>query len=228
MTVFRHQSLPKAKRFYEINGLIRLGSKYQADDIRDEGIRRLKAEFPSDMASWDKVVLVPFPVFDAFCAVNLARDFDLPHAHNCAIYCATACPAVNLVSGAETDYGSHVSLHPEDAALCICARTSLTAAAQKLHLELVSLVPEAPYRPESRCQTQAVCAQAISQLKSSVIRRQWRVRFFPLSPSQKILQHFFSKYILCDECRSFYYERSDEMRQALRDDLGNVLRLFQH
>lgn len=33
--------------------MIRLGRKYEIDHLRDEGLTRLKLEFPSDLNGWD-------------------------------------------------------------------------------------------------------------------------------------------------------------------------------
>lgn len=113
--------------------MLRLGSKYQVDHIRDDAIYRLQLCFPSHLEHFDSSLHVKSeqpPISDitgkdAICVVNLARKFHLDALLPAALY--TCCQLGNayLVNGVSYPNDITEKLSPDDLLLCLDTRDTL-------------------------------------------------------------------------------------------------------
>jgi hypothetical protein len=117
--------------------MLRLGQKYEFDELRDDAVMRLESFFPPTLAAFkirggflSKIVEYPGLPYDA---INLARQTGLLSILPAALYSASAFPSAvidihrNILSGLAGVDGKLVHLSPEDKATCILATSTLLA-----------------------------------------------------------------------------------------------------
>ncbi|TCD63775.1 hypothetical protein EIP91_004958 [Steccherinum ochraceum] len=114
--------------------LIRLGDKYQVDELLEEGKERLQARLPGTLAAWDELYY-PHGIEDdedvwpdsvhAIAMANLASQHNMAEVHVRALYRCTLLEPATLVGGCPGPEGTREYLSPPDLARCMAARTAL-------------------------------------------------------------------------------------------------------
>jgi len=115
--------------------LIRLGHKYQFDDVQREGVRQLKLFFPEDYASWMKMYTYGLGSPEIRCspqetirAVNLARLVGAETVLPAALYACCQLDSPDLVNGYVGPDGIIERLSLEDLVRCIDGAKALQTA----------------------------------------------------------------------------------------------------
>ncbi|KAI0071962.1 hypothetical protein K474DRAFT_1651758, partial [Panus rudis PR-1116 ss-1] len=129
--------------FSEVSALLHLATKYQADSIRKEAIRRLIIWFPSNLKEFARSPAIrwteeldEFDVqdlelsgvhkWDAIAAVNLARSMDVPEILPPAFYVCANLPIETLFKGHTDKNGRLHRLSVDDVKLCLSGKEKLS------------------------------------------------------------------------------------------------------
>ncbi|EIW56891.1 uncharacterized protein TRAVEDRAFT_128265 [Trametes versicolor FP-101664 SS1] len=122
---FTQQARPS---FHMISAVIRLGHKYQMENIVTEGVNYLKRWFTSDFTAWSAGALyepdAPLECEHAIGVVNLARLVDAPSLLPTALLMCCGL-AGQAVTGFAREDGSRETLAPDDLARCFKAHSRL-------------------------------------------------------------------------------------------------------
>ena len=117
-----------------IQSLLRLGTKYQIEDLRDEALHYLQQILPGEIAQWDQVEKdseVERRPADIISMVNLTSELNIGSLHLRALYLCCQLPAHLIVHGVEHPRG-RVQLSPEHVVLCFDGRARLTSWKQSM------------------------------------------------------------------------------------------------
>ncbi|KAF7340554.1 hypothetical protein MSAN_02126900 [Mycena sanguinolenta] len=129
-TFYKEQEKP----FALVAAMLRLGQKYEFDQLREDAVSRLERRFPTTLplfrAGADLSGIAEYPglVYDA---INLARTAGLPSILPAALYAACTSSGKlaeiqkNILHGLPRADGKLVQLTSEDKALCILATTAM-------------------------------------------------------------------------------------------------------
>lgn len=209
--------------------MLRLGSKYQVDHVRDEAIHRLRRCFPSKLSAFPaRNVYLQDPGFalmesiflrkkDAIGVVNLARAFDLNFLLPPAFYLCAQLDYDELVDGVKDDCveGGIMKLSPYDLKLCIKGRGLLTKA------DVRSLQPLFFPVASAGCQKTAECIDT----KRALVQELWYENL--ANPNALVeARHWLKSYALgrqnplCPSCVEDLMDAYDVQRQQTWDSLG--------
>ncbi|KAJ7605105.1 hypothetical protein DFH06DRAFT_260645 [Mycena polygramma] len=126
----------QAKPFALVAAMLRLGKKYEFDQLREDAVARLERSFPTSLEHFRKrqkraqIVSYEGLMYDA---VNLAREMGLLSILPAALYCASADgPEIAevhraILHGLPGANGVPVHLNPDDKAVCLLAMSPLLA-----------------------------------------------------------------------------------------------------
>ncbi|TDL16702.1 hypothetical protein BD410DRAFT_795103 [Rickenella mellea] len=116
--------------FEKISGLLRMSTKYQMDDLRNEIISHLALAYPSTLEKYLEVVnaktqLPLFPPFHGqhFAVVALAREIDASILLPAALWRSMCMPTQDILQGAVDLNGTRHILSPTDIQLCILKKS---------------------------------------------------------------------------------------------------------
>ncbi|GBE89172.1 hypothetical protein SCP_1501800 [Sparassis crispa] len=119
----------------EVAALVGLAQKYQIEDLREDGILRLKTCFTDKFDVWEDILnksqasysstLMRFRPTDAIAAVDLAHRTDTLSMLPIALYLCCTLESSYLIRGVTRADGTVERLSPEDLERCLDARTYL-------------------------------------------------------------------------------------------------------
>lgn len=218
----------------EVSAMLRLGSKYQVDHVRDEAIHRLRRCFPSKLSAfparnvylqdpgWALSESISLRKKDAIAVVNLARAFDLDFLLPPAFYLCAQLDDDELVDGVTDDFGEPVKLSSHDLKICIQGRTSLTKA------DVRSLKPLFFPKPSDKC-FKAQGGECI-EVKRQLVQELW---YENLANPNALVEatHWLKSYAvsrqnpLCSPCVEELMEAYDLQRQKTWDSLGKYFQV---
>ncbi|TDL16682.1 hypothetical protein BD410DRAFT_901871 [Rickenella mellea] len=137
--------------FEKISGLLRMGTKYQMDDLRNEIIDHLSLAYPSTLEKYLKAVnpktrLPLFPPFlgQHFAIVNLARETDASILLPAALWRSTCMITFDIVEGPEDSTGTKYILFPTDVKRCIQQKSN----SYKMLMKMEHSLPDVPKASE--------------------------------------------------------------------------------
>lgn len=118
MELRKYTNVREELPFPALSAMIRLGRKYQIDHLRDEGLARLKLEFPSTLEDWDsmdgdKYTHISWP--DLVSGSTIAATIKL--AHECNIQ--SILPALYLLYAPTMVSRRATRLHGHDALITL-------------------------------------------------------------------------------------------------------------
>ncbi len=125
--------------FEEVSALVRLGRKYQFDDMEQQAVAFLKGHFAQPLSVWlkaDKYVPAGWDHVHAIGAVNIARLVGCDAILPTAMMVCCALDGVELVRGFVRADGTRETLSDEDLGLCVRARPRLMHATTAAILEV--------------------------------------------------------------------------------------------
>ncbi|KAI0789928.1 hypothetical protein C8Q75DRAFT_717484 [Abortiporus biennis] len=211
--------------FDEVTAMLRLGSKYQIDHIREEAIYRLQLCFPTSLSDFESEVglhtnseqppISDLSRQDAICVVNLSRSFNLKSILPSAFY--TCCQLDNklLVYGVKYSDGTTEKLSQSDLLVCLNGRAKL--------LEDNTTITAFFCNPEQspQCQYNSVCTRHMKlQLLQEVQQADIFANYDPLEPIQSWLSTKAQELRICAACMQLLNARYDSGRQRVWDNLG--------
>lgn len=206
--------------------MLRLGTKYQMEHLRQSAIQRLRRYFPEDLTSFDEVqeernddldfsetYIEHMRNIDVIEVINLGRSHDIPDILPTAFYWAAQLDVDTLVHGYINAAGTSVCLSSSDLATCLKG---------KEHLRLESGKSEKFYitsSPSSQCENPYACEGAM--------RSRGRTRFDDMLNDCTALYgpSLINDMGICDSCESYYIERHEENRRLVWDELGDYFLL---
>lgn len=104
-----------------VTAFLRLGSKYNIEELHSEAITRLTHEFPSSFERYNG--LKPLSMINKihrFEIINLAREHDIPFILPTAMYfICMICSFDQICNGISQKEGDLVTLQPEDQKACL-------------------------------------------------------------------------------------------------------------
>jgi hypothetical protein len=144
--------------FAVVAAFMRLGTKYEIEDLRAEGIRRLHADYPSSLELYDelrngkKLAIEPH-VGRSFDIANLARETGTLSVLPVVLYsCCRIFDNEGLFEGCQTQDGNSViALSPTDQKICILAKDKLFALQARETFGWLDLNIEQDRCPDIRC-----------------------------------------------------------------------------
>ncbi|KZP02751.1 hypothetical protein FIBSPDRAFT_1055669 [Athelia psychrophila] len=152
-----------------VAAFVRIGTKYEIEIIRTEGLKRLLYEYPSslsdydEMDAWSRIVCTPSVNIDA---ANLAREQNLLSLLPTAFYLTCAAhDAKSLTSGCPRDDGTIAMILPIDLITCLIARESLAKVQLKTTFAWVNPYPSI----YSSCGTPHKCIESRMQIMAILL-----------------------------------------------------------
>ena len=94
--------------YADVHALLRLGTKYQIDDLRLEAMSCLESLLPGDLQSWDSIAHSPpvnYVLADLLAMVNLTRELGLETLRARALYRCCQLPTNCLINGMVRSHG---------------------------------------------------------------------------------------------------------------------------
>jgi hypothetical protein len=205
------------KPFTLVSAMLRLGKKYEFDQLRDDAVARLERSFPSNLADFQnregRAQIIDYPGF-VYDAVNLARETELLSILPAALYCASALPTSlaeihkNIIYGLPGADGKRVYLSTADKALCILATSTLLAKQWSgSYRWLINAKVEFPH-PR--------CAVGCDTIRDNVLGESmlFAIGFFPLKEG-----------ILCAQCTTIALNKLRDGEAKLWDLLPTLFDL---
>ncbi len=204
--------------------MLRLGSKYEVDHIRDDAIFRLRLCFPSALPEYDSCLHVKSPqppisditTKDAICVVNLARKFQLDVLLPSALY--TCCQLLNvfLVNGVSYPNDTIEKLSPNDLLLCLDSRDTLLEENTTNTAFLCSPTASAS------CIHTGVCVRGMRSLIRTAQKEEIFARDDPLKNLAPFLRRHASEVGVCEPCIDNLVALSVQGRVRVWEGLGEL------
>lgn len=123
--------LEEDKKLWPVTrAMLRLGDKYQAEDVVSRGKQRLLARLPEQIEDWDAIYhasarRAPVSEDHVVAMANVARLLKLPGIHTRALYRCAQLKTKTLLDGCPGADGTQEYLSKEDLASCLDARQTL-------------------------------------------------------------------------------------------------------
>ncbi|TDL16701.1 hypothetical protein BD410DRAFT_755212 [Rickenella mellea] len=118
--------------FEKISGLLRMSTKYQMDDLRNEIISHLALAYPSTVEKYleavdPKTQLPLFPPFPGqhFAVVALARETDASVLLPAALWRSMGMPTRDILNGVVDLKGTRYTLSPTDIEMCMVGKVDV-------------------------------------------------------------------------------------------------------
>lgn len=220
--------------FWAISAMLRLGTKYQFDDIREEAISRLRIYFPSSLADfrnelttprgpvasdypkvfWHSNTISDFNCNHSLIVVTLARTFELNDLIPSAMFVCSALAFEVMVFGVEDAYGNTVKLSSDDLLLCLRGRELLVGR----NLTNVKFLFEGDL--SMKCENNDACIESHRLMLTAYGKGDWVVDGSPLQDSGWIQRGAVSKG-MCPPCVRALVKSYDAQRQDLWNCLGH-------
>ncbi|KAH8101960.1 hypothetical protein BXZ70DRAFT_1007189 [Cristinia sonorae] len=121
--------------FNVVSALLQMGTKYEIDDLRSEGISRLRTHLPNNLCPtfhhsfesppnvWDNTI--ELSAAHIIAVINLARKLDLHDLLPVAFYFCANLPTDIILDGYKDSHGTHWKLSSEDLKRCFNGRLML-------------------------------------------------------------------------------------------------------
>ncbi|KAJ6472837.1 hypothetical protein C8R47DRAFT_987629 [Mycena vitilis] len=184
----------QAKPFALVAAMLRLGKKYEFDQLREDAVTRLERSFPLSLEHFrerkERAQIVPYDGL-TYDAVNLARETGLLSILPAALYCASAHSSEiadvhrAILQGLPGADGAPVHLNSDDKAVCILAMSPLLTQERKEPYSWLEPTAK-PAFPHPRC-----------RLASDIIRD---VLFSGVPTFAQIGQAAVFRTLFCPEC----------------------------
>ena len=144
---------------FVLYSLLRLGKKYQVEDVFNRASKILHSLLPEDPNLWDEPVVdlrIELENADLILLANVARELGLPILHPRIVYKCCYLPMSAIVHGVQHSRGMFVRLAPEDTYDIICAvRIFTTARTEILNTSHIL---------EKKCLSQRLCQQNLQRM----------------------------------------------------------------
>lgn len=147
-----------------VAAFLRIGTKYEIEILRTEGIKRLFYEYPSNMSdyygidAWSRIDNSDWVDIDA---ANLAREQNLLSSLPAALYLiCSGYDAEGLITGIERNDGTIAKISPTGLITCLAARESLA----KLQKQTTFAWADSPASIYSSCKTPQKCVESRTQI----------------------------------------------------------------
>jgi hypothetical protein len=136
---------------------MRIGTKYEIEDLRAEGIRRLHADYPSTLELYDelrngKKLAIDLHIGRSFDIANLARETGTLSVLPVVLYsCCRIFDNEGIFEGCQTQDGKPIVLSSTDQKICILAKDKLLALQARETFGWLGVGSDQDRCPDSRC-----------------------------------------------------------------------------
>lgn len=151
-----------------VAAFLRIGTKYEIEVLRAEGLKRLFYEYPSKISdyfaidAWSRIDNSPWVDIDA---ANLAREHNLLSPLPAALYLICSLyDAEGLTTGCKRDDGTIAMIETTDLIRCLAARESLA----KLQKQTTFAWSDSPTSTYFLCKTPQKCVESRRQITFSL------------------------------------------------------------
>lgn len=207
--------------------MLRLGSKYEVDHIRDDAIFRLQLCFPSSIAEYDSSLHVnckqppisDITISDAICVVNLARKFDLNAILPIAFYTCCQLDNRSIIKGVTYPNGTTEKLSIDDTLLCLDSRDTLL---QENTTNTAFLC--APTASDS-CIHTSICIRGMRSLIRTAQKEEIFARDDPLKNFNSFLVRHASEVGICELCVEYMASQWKKGRARTWKGLGKLFKV---
>jgi hypothetical protein len=205
-----------------VHSLLRLGTKYEIEDLRAEALYCLKQLLPGDLQSWDNALNsppIPYEQIDFISMANLTNELGLDTLHARALYRCSQLPTHYLINGMQRTHGVWERISSVDAIACIDARVRLSIAKLELIEDIIHTCGMGQcFSGSSDCTTnrKLLAARRLSKL--------WKVDSNVLEPSEAWFQHdpnTMRTHPLCLRCEDDFKIIIDQRRNLILSRLRN-------
>ncbi|CAL1699880.1 unnamed protein product [Somion occarium] len=225
-----------------VRAMLRMGTKYEMDALRQEAIDQLDRAFPKNLKDWDVVQLsrmegdmsikiMRYEDEECISIAAAAREAQLQRIHLFALYRCCQRPTKDLISHYRHSDGeaNDAILHEDDMEACIDGRQRLHHADHRNAHFLFDV------SSGTRCCRPAHCSIARSHVKDYLVGNfreddledlQWNTN--PLYPSwadEGSVLVWCKSHGLCKGCTEFYINRHTEGRQNIFETLHEYIRV---
>ena len=125
-----------------VQSLLRLGKKYEVDDLYKWALRRLEAFFPDTLDAWNAAASDPpfrYEKADLISMAKLTRELELTNLYPRALYKCCVRPRRSIIEGLVNTRGDRIQLDAEDQIACIDIIRFLTASRAAMAARIAGL-----------------------------------------------------------------------------------------
>ncbi|KAI0742514.1 hypothetical protein C8Q80DRAFT_1273169 [Daedaleopsis nitida] len=210
--------------YHEVSAQIRLGHKYQIDQMVQRNVDHLKKYYTDDFDAWFDVSPLEPPGFDdvhSLGAINLARLTGTHSVLSTAILSTSLLDSAKIIEGFSREDGSHETLSQEDVGRCICGKWETTEAS------LWALHKVFSGGPSTSCIRTGQCKQVIQKMLDGVMHDDERAIKMKWWESWKdYIEEVDEERELCWACyNAVSHERKKEAERAIFDRMAERLEL---
>ncbi|KZP08425.1 hypothetical protein FIBSPDRAFT_802984 [Athelia psychrophila] len=159
----------KALSITIVAAFVRIGTKYEIEILRAEGLERLFYEYPSTLSDYDRMdswSRIGYSWGVNIDAANLAREQNLLSVLPTALYeLCCVYDAQGLTSGIPRDDGTTAMISPTDLITCFIARESVAKVQLKTTFAWINPSPLTP----SSCLTPPKCIESRMQVMAIIL-----------------------------------------------------------
>lgn len=204
--------------------MLMLGTKYQADELRKEGIFQLERVYPEDIIEYCAIesgtACMEYWDSDSISIANTVRSLSLDERlHIRALYECCQLTVTQLRRGVESTTGRHENLHENDLIACLNGKIVLAQESERRGLTL--------FRSgrSSACSSEA-CKHQMREMRAGYSEAY--ILSDPLRAQDASEDESWFELCcqqLCADCASFYRTEDRNERQELMDHMDRYIRL---
>lgn len=209
--------------YHEISAQIRLGHKYQIEQMVQRNLKHLQKYYAEDCSSWFDVSPLEPPGFleeQVIGVVNLARLTETDSILPTAILGCSCLYSDTLLKGMTLEDGSHETLCPDDIGRCLSSKWETTEASVWLLHKVFSVGPadDCIRPPQCRPIIQKMLDGVMSDKKDAVKLMWWE-------DWRPYMEEVDEDRELCKGCFDMLHSRKCEEHRKLFDRLPDRLEL---
>ncbi|TCD68728.1 hypothetical protein EIP91_010012 [Steccherinum ochraceum] len=216
--------------FTIVSAMLRLGSKYQIAQLRDDAIRRLSESFPPRLNQFLNCYTVGMPSEDVeiqnnavqfeladvcIAVINLSRTCDTPQFLPPAFYLSAVIDNENLLSGWTDRDGNHWQLSPQDLLRCLNGRGALQNVVVKQQRPLLTGTAS------TRCTSVRACEEALEDRRDDLYDEDLDDISHQAKALTDISCSWISDVTLCAFCEKEFKKQYNALRSETWDELAD-------
>ena len=202
--------------------MLRLGTKYQIDHLRESAILRLQEVFPTTLETFRNSYTdcnitasppngtlclnasIEITAKDSIAVINLARSFNLPHLLPAAFYICAQLQPTTLVNGVKDADGTLWKLSQSDLQRCLEGQENLRVAA------FYQCRPILNSTPSAACLSRSSCLHLLQSCKANLLKTKYITRTNGLDGPQWI-----EMLSLCQNCHDEFLASHNAQRNTV-------------
>ncbi|KAJ3489498.1 hypothetical protein NLI96_g2079 [Meripilus lineatus] len=222
-----------ALSFSVVCALLRLGTKYQIQHLREEAIRRLGACFPSSLKKFERIIDGPavkqgeiscreveITYEDAITVIDMARNLDVPSLLPPAFVACTRLPSEQLIRGVVDGCGDQSYLSKSDLILIVDAQKTLKSEALRSIGSLLTI-------SSPRCIKNISRGRPCKREKQAILEAIWSGQVAPaIDPFTKLTRpNLPVQDAMCEPCWEAFHEQRQKVARDVWASLGVLFRV---